>query len=111
MNKAVILLGTSCLLAIAIMQVSAYYYGNSMMYGGAGYPLSMAGGAGSLGGAGGLGARSNYYDNYYRQYDRYNRAQATRTIARSINGLQTSALLSLCKLTLLLDTSNRVFPI
>uniref|UniRef100_A0A8W8NFD3 Uncharacterized protein n=1 Tax=Magallana gigas TaxID=29159 RepID=A0A8W8NFD3_MAGGI len=89
MNKAVILLGTSCLLAIAIMQVSAFY-GSSMMYGGGmGYaPSTIGGGAASRG----------YYDNYYQRYDQYNRAQSARTIARTVNGLQTSSLLSLISL-------------
>ncbi|XP_061181581.1 uncharacterized protein LOC133190122 [Saccostrea echinata] len=92
MNKAIILIGTTCLLAIAIAQVSAYY-GNTMMLGtGVGYPSSMVGGVGNV------AARSNYYDNYYRQYERYNRAQAARTINKSVNGLQTSALLSLFSL-------------
>ncbi|XP_062590113.1 uncharacterized protein LOC134251703 [Saccostrea cucullata] len=90
MNKAIILIGTTCLLAIAIAQVSAYY-GNTMMLGtGVGYPSTV--------GVGNAAARSNYYDNYYKQYERYNRAQAARTINKSVNGLQTSALLSLFSL-------------
>lgn len=88
MNKAVILLGTSCLFAIAIMQVSAFY-GSSMMYGGGMgyYPSTIGGGVASRG----------YYDNYYQRYDQYNRAQSARTIGRTVNGLQTSSILSLSK--------------
>ena len=83
MNKAVILIGTACLVAIAIVQVSAQFTGG----------LGFGAGLGSVTG----GASRSYYDNYYQQYERYNRAQAARTIATSVNGLQTSSLIGLCK--------------
>ena len=75
MNKAVILIAVSCVVAFAVM-VSAQY------------PM------GGYGAAYGYG-RSSGYQQYLAQLERYNQVQQLKTLTTATRGLRNSALVSL----------------
>lgn len=83
MNKSLILVASTCLVAIVVVQVSA------MQFGAINPGYGMTGGL-----TGGLNQ-----DAYYRRYQAYNDAQQLRVLRKTVNDLSFSSTLSLGKLT------------
>ena len=78
MNKAVVLIAASCVVAFIAMQVDAAYWGGgyqqAAIYGG-----------------------NSGYSAYLNQLERYNEAQQLKSLTKATRGLRNSALVSLGK--------------
>lgn len=83
MNKSLILVASTCLVAIVVVQVSAMQFGTINP----GYGMT-----------GGLTGGLNQ-DAYYRRYQAYNDAQQLRVLRKTVSDLSFSSTLSLGKLT------------